>query len=125
MKHTRRMTMKRNFLAKLCRAKLNYDRGPIEWSSFNWTSKSAKRKDGLEHPGFHGFSQKFADYYGFDLSGSVNDWLTHRDGMCNRRYFDWDLLKDNAKEVRKKEKHRRKLNKFIKKNGLEHKLLHK
>jgi len=125
MKHTRRLTLKRNFLAKLCRGKLNYDRGQIEWSSFKWTSKSAKRKDGLQHPEFHGFSQRFADYYGFDLSGSVNDWLTHHDGMRDRTYFDWDSREDNTKEFRRKEKHRRKLKKFIKKNGLEHKLLYK
>ena len=136
MKHTRRRTRKLNFLAKLRRADLNYNAGKFEHSKFKWTSRCAKHKDGISHPNFHGFNQKFADYYGINMSGFVNPWLTHHDGMHDHQYLDFINDENNpdrfefirvdcTREFRRKEKHRRKLKKFIKMYGLEHKLLYK
>jgi len=133
MKHTRRKTLKRNFLARLQRAKLNYNPGKWETIPFRFNSKCAMRQKATVSPKFRGFSMKFANYYGIVIEDFIDPWDSHKDGrrglppyielLDGYNRFEWIRI-DCSHELTKK-KHRRKLKKFIKRYGLEHKLLYK
>ena len=124
MKHTRRKTMKANFLARLMPAKLSTNRGSFDHTK-SPHNRTAIRK-GIRVCHRNCIPQKVMDYYGIPNWIEVDHWeifhwSDYHVSVGGNGWKDRHIVDYRAK-VRKIGRHRRLLRKDKKRYGLEHRL---